>query len=57
MWLDGENLMFKVNEEDLGVVFTNPKFRSEKLLATVFITDIADSVQVLRGAIIKIGNP
>lgn len=57
MWLDGENLMFKVNEEDLGVVFTNPRFRSEKLLATVFITDIADSVQVLRGAIIKIGNP
>ncbi len=57
MWLDGENMMFKVNEEDLGVVFTNPRFRGEILLATVFITDIADSVQVLRGAIIKIGNP
>ena len=53
MTLDGENLSFKINEENLGVVFTSPLLLQEGLFACCFITDIADSVQTLRGALIS----
>lgn len=42
MTIDGENMSYKVNDKDLGVLFTSKQFMTNQVYACVFITDIAD---------------
>lgn len=42
MTVDGENLSFKVNDRDLGVCFTDPKFKGNDIYPCVFIIDVQD---------------
>ena len=44
MIVDGENISYKVNDVDLGVVFTSKLLLTTNCFASVFITDIADQV-------------
>lgn len=42
MTIDGENISFKINELDLGVIFTSKHLLSQNLYAAVFIASEAD---------------
>ena len=38
-----------MNKQDLGLIFSHPLFTSNDIFAAVFITEIADSVELLTG--------
>lgn len=56
MTIDGENISLKINDLDLGVIFTSKLLLSQNLYSAVFIPTEADQVSVLKGAVISISK-
>ena len=56
MTIDGENISLKINDFDLGVIFTSKLLLSQNLYSAVFIPTDADQVSVLKGAVISISK-